>query len=192
MRKGRTHLTVGANLLDDLADLGLETHVEHAISLVHDEVGNAAKVGLAGLEHVDETSGGGDDDLGSTLEVADLSSLGNSSVDAGVANARRRAELGALLLDLNGELTGGSDDEGDGSVSGGEEGLGVDVDLRSSEVSEIRGKARAARKDEPWRGGQRKWSFRIQWRRRRRDHVRREPWATTGTEWGKGWRSRPS
>ena len=150
MRKGRTHLTVGANLLDDLADLGLETHVEHAISLVHDEVGNAAKVGLAGLEHVDETSGGGDDDLGSTLEVADLSSLGNSSVDAGVANARRRAELGALLLDLNGELTGGSDDEGDGSVSGGEEGLGVDVDLRSSEVSEIRGKARAARKDEPY------------------------------------------
>lgn len=43
------------------------------------------------------------------------------------ADARGRSELGALLLDLDGELTSGSDDEDDRSVSGGKEGLGVDV-----------------------------------------------------------------
>jgi hypothetical protein len=146
--KNGTHLTVGTDLLDDLPDLGLETHVEHPVGLVHDEVGNTAgrgrpsvrvrggygedrdspEVELATLEHVDETSGGSDDNLGSTLEVTDLSSLGNSSVNASVPDPRGGSELGALLLDLDGELTGRSEDEDDGSVSGGEEGLGVDVD----------------------------------------------------------------
>jgi hypothetical protein len=116
------------HLVEDLADLGLETHVEHAVSLVHNEVGDATEVELAGLEHVDETTGGGDDDLGTALEVADLSSLGDTTVDASVADAGRGTELGALLLNLNGELTSRGEDEDDGTVTGGEEWLSVDVD----------------------------------------------------------------
>jgi len=51
-------LTVRANLRNDLADLRLETHVQHAISLVHDKIGDTAQVGLAGFKHVDETTWG--------------------------------------------------------------------------------------------------------------------------------------
>lgn len=80
-------LTVGANLADDLANLGLETHVQHAVSLVKNEVGDAAKVGLAGLEHVDKTTRGSDHHLHTPSEVADLGTLGHTTVNAGVANA---------------------------------------------------------------------------------------------------------
>ncbi|KAI3481231.1 hypothetical protein L1887_56447 [Cichorium endivia] len=120
-------LTVGANLLENLADLGLETHVEHAVGLVHDEVGDAAEVGLAGVDHVDQTTRGGDDNLGATLQVAGLGALGHTTVDGASAQAARATEAVALDLDLVGELTRGGQDEGDGTIAGLEEGLSVDV-----------------------------------------------------------------
>jgi len=121
-------LTVGANLADNLANLGLETHVKHAVSLVEDEVGDAAKVGLAHLEHVDQTTRGSNADLNALSEVTDLLALGHTTVDAGVPDARRLAELANLLLNLDSQLTGGSKDEDDGTIAGCEKRLGVDVD----------------------------------------------------------------
>ena len=130
-------LPVRTDLADDLANLGLETHVKHAVCLVHDEVGDPPEVGLAGLKHIDETTRGGDDDLDATLEVTDLGTLGRTAVDSGVANAgvgagcelrleritwapekRHIPELSALLLDLNSKLTRGGENEGDGTVAG--------------------------------------------------------------------------
>ena len=85
---GRKHqgLPVWADLADDLANLRLETHVQHTISLVHDEVGDTPKVGLARLQHVNETTRGGDDDLNTTLKVADLGALGGTAVNGGVTD----------------------------------------------------------------------------------------------------------
>ncbi|GJC80973.1 hypothetical protein ColLi_03810 [Colletotrichum liriopes] len=123
-------LTVRANLANDLANLRLETHVQHAISLVENQVG------LASLEHVDETSGGCDADLDTAGEVADLRTLGNTTVDAGVANAGRLAELGNLLLNLDRELTGGSEDQDNRAVAGGQQRLGVDVNNGGQAVGE--------------------------------------------------------
>jgi hypothetical protein len=142
---GREHerLSVRADLLDDLVDLRLETHVEHAVGFVHDEVGHATEIGLAGLKHVDKTTGRGDDNLGAALEVADLLTLGHATVDTlcawtasgmlryiwqkgathGIPDSRRRAKLGALLLDLDRELPGRGEDEDDGTVAGCEERL---------------------------------------------------------------------
>ncbi len=120
-------LSVRTDLLQDLANLGLETHVEHAIGLVHDKVGNAAEVGLAGIDHVDKTTGSGDADLGTTLEITDLRTLGNTTVNGGRAKATGTTEAVALDLDLVGELTSGSKDEGDRAVTGLEERLSVDV-----------------------------------------------------------------
>ena len=156
----RTHLAVGANLLDDLPQLRLEAHVEHPVRLIEDEVSDAPKVRLSRLEHVDQASGGSDDDLASALEVADLSSLGDSAVDAAVAttcqrmeilkgrwdervaDAGARSELGALLLDLDSELARRSEDEDDGAISGCHECLRVDVNLKCGEVGEERRQAR--------------------------------------------------
>lgn len=81
-------LTVRANLAKNLADLGLETHVEHTIGLIEDEVCDTAKVGLARLEHVNQTARGGDTHLDTASEISDLLTLGDTTVDAGVANAR--------------------------------------------------------------------------------------------------------
>lgn len=127
---GRPHasLTVGTNLADNLADLGLETHVKHAVGLVEYQVGNATKVGLAHLEHVDQATGSGNADLDTSGEVADLLALGDTTVNAGVPDARGLAELADLLLNLDSELTSGSKDEDDGTVTGRKKRLGVDVD----------------------------------------------------------------
>lgn len=103
-------LTIRANLTDNLANLRLETHVKHAVSLVENQVGDTAEVGLASLKHVDETSRGGDAHLNTACEVTDLGTLRNTSIDAGVSDARGLSELANLLLNLDSKLTSGSED----------------------------------------------------------------------------------
>lgn len=120
-------LTVGTDLTDDLADLGLETHVQHAIGLVKNQVGDTAKVGTSGLQHVNQTTGSGNADLNTAAQVTDLGTLGDTTVDTGVANARGLSELGDFGLNLNRQFTSGGEDQNDRAVTGGEKGLGVDV-----------------------------------------------------------------
>ena len=40
-------LTVGSDLSYNLANLRFETHVEHTVGFIHDEIGDAPKVSLA-------------------------------------------------------------------------------------------------------------------------------------------------
>ncbi|KAI6773718.1 hypothetical protein HG531_000567 [Fusarium graminearum] len=129
-------LSVRSDLTNDLADLGLETHVKHAISLVEDEIGNTTQVGLTGLEHVNETTGSGNAHLDSAREVANLRTLGDTTVDTGVSDARRSTELLHLFLDLDSKLTSRSEDKNNGAVTGGEERLGVDVNDGGKAVGE--------------------------------------------------------
>lgn len=51
------------DVLQDLLHVGLEAHVDHAVGLVQDHVGAAAQHQVAVLQHVDETTGGGDHNL---------------------------------------------------------------------------------------------------------------------------------
>ena len=129
-------LTVRANLLNDLANLGLETHVQHAISLVEHQVSDTTQVGLTSLKHVNQTTGGGNADLDTARQITDLRTLGDTTVNTGVANAGRATKLGDFLLNLDSQLTGGSKDQDNRAVSGGEERLCVDVDNRGKTVSE--------------------------------------------------------
>jgi hypothetical protein len=121
-------LTVRANLANDLANLRLETHVQHAIGLVENQVGNATKVGTTSLQHINETAGGSDTNLDATGQVTDLRTLGDTTVDTGVANTGRLAKLGDLSLNLNSQLTGGSQDKNNRAITRSQQGLGVDVD----------------------------------------------------------------
>lgn len=134
-------MPVGADLADNLPDLGLETHVQHTIGLVHDKVGDTAQVGFARLKHVNQATGGRDDNLNTTLEITDLGALGGTTVDGGVTNAgvgtvARKSEsanlqlrredvpkLRALLLDLNGQLTRRSKDKSDRTITRSQEWL---------------------------------------------------------------------
>lgn len=128
-------LTIGANLADNLANLGLETHVKHTISLVKNEVGDTTKVGAASLEHINQTTGSGNANLDSARKVTDLRTLGDTTVDTGVANTGGLSELGNLSLNLNSQLTSRSQNKNNGTVTGGEERLGVDVNNSGETVT---------------------------------------------------------
>lgn len=129
-------LTVGTNLLNDLANLRLETHVQHAISLVENKIGDSAEIGLASLEHVNKTAGGGNADLYTAAEVTDLGSLGNTAVNAGVADARRATKLGNFLLNLDCKFTSRGENQDNGAIARSKKRLSVDVNDGGQAVRE--------------------------------------------------------
>ena len=100
------HLAVGPNLLEDLPNLGLEAHVQHAVSLVQAEVGDPLQVHLPHLQEVDQPPGCRDHDLAPVLDVPQLRALGSSAEHAGVLHAGGFPELVGNLLDLLGKLPG--------------------------------------------------------------------------------------
>ena len=127
-------MTVRANLADNLANLGLETHVKHAVSLVKNQVGYTTEIGLASLEHINQTARCGNADLNTARKVTNLRTLGDTTVNASVANARRATELGDFLLDLDSKLTSGSKHQNDGTVARSQKRLGIDVDDRGQTI----------------------------------------------------------
>lgn len=128
-------LSVGTDLGDDGADLRLKTHVQHTISLVKDEVGDTAKIRSASVQHIDQTTRGSNAHLHAAAEVANLGSLGDTTVDASVANARRLSKLGHLGLNLNSKLTSRGKDKDNRSVTRSKKRLGVDMDDRGKTIS---------------------------------------------------------
>ena len=98
------HLSVGPDLLKDLPDLGLETHVQHPVGLVQAEVGGPPQIHLPSLEEVNEPAGSCNANLHAILNVPQLRTLGGATKDAGVLDATRFAELVSNLLDLLGKL----------------------------------------------------------------------------------------
>jgi hypothetical protein len=129
-------LTIRTNLADNLANLGLETHVKHTISLVKNEVSDTAKVGAASLEHINQTAGSGNANLNTARQVTDLRTLGDTTVDTGVANTGGLSELGNLSLNLDSQLTSRSQNKNNGTIAGGEERLGVDVNNSGETVTQ--------------------------------------------------------
>lgn len=116
-------MSIGSDLADDLPDLGLETHIQHTISFVHDQVRHTTQVSLAGLKHVDKAAGSGDHDLNASGEVSNLWAFGSTTVDSGITDFGCAAELGAFFMNLDGQFTGGGEDKNDGTVTGSEKWL---------------------------------------------------------------------
>jgi hypothetical protein len=81
-------LTIGPNLADDFTDLGFKTHIKHTVSLIQNEVGDAAKVRLLRFQHINEATRRCDHNLDTTLEITDLRSLWRTTIDGSVANTR--------------------------------------------------------------------------------------------------------
>ena len=68
-------LTIGSDLTDNFADLGLKTHVQHTIGFVKDQIRATSQVRLAHFKKIHQTTGRGDDDFCALFEVADLRSF---------------------------------------------------------------------------------------------------------------------
>jgi hypothetical protein len=81
-------LTIGPNLADNFTDLGFETHIKHSVSLVQNEVGDTAKVGLLRLQHINEATRRSNHNLDTTLEITDLWSLWCTAIDGSIADTR--------------------------------------------------------------------------------------------------------
>merc|ERR1719313_414472 len=134
-------LPVRADLGADLADLVLETHIQHTIGLIQAQVGDSLQIGDSHLEEIDQTTGGGDDDLSSLPQLHALLTLGTlSSVDADSLDSGRSAEFVALDADLHGELTSGGQDERDRTISGTQVLLSIDMhDTRKQKRERLTG-----------------------------------------------------
>lgn len=107
LRPSRTEhegLTVWSNLANNFADLRLETHVEHTISLVQNKVRHTAKVGLLRLEHINKTTGRSDDDLNASLKIVNLRAFWGTAVDGSVTDARVGAAGRASIRHRNDPL----------------------------------------------------------------------------------------
>jgi hypothetical protein len=105
--------------------LGLETHVQHAVSLVKNQVLDINEGDAATLNQVDETTGSSNEQIATTLDLAQL------GADVGTTVHDTRADPGAV-----GELAGLVEDLGDQLTSGGEnERGGVSLALAAIELT---------------------------------------------------------
>lgn len=97
--------------LDNAANLGLETHVQHTISLIEDEVLDVAQGDAATLNQIDETTWGGNEKIATTLDLAKLGADIGTTVDDTWSNPRSVGELAGLLENLGNQLTGRSQNQ---------------------------------------------------------------------------------
>ena len=142
-RRPHQRLPIGPNLRDDLADLRLESHVEHAVGFVHHQIRHATQVRHAGLQKVQQAPRRGDHDLRASTQIVRLVAPRHASVHARIANPARGPEPRALLLRLVGQLARGGQHQADRAVAGPQHGLGADVDDGGED--ERQGFARARR-----------------------------------------------
>jgi hypothetical protein len=131
-------LGLGGKKLEDVVDRVLETGREHLVGLVKAE--HLDGVGLEGttVDHVEDTAGGSNDDLGALVE------LGNVLTDGGTTDTSVAVDVKVVtksdndLLDLLSELTGGGQDKSLGL-------LDVRVDLQCQHNSFVTSHSRALR-----------------------------------------------
>jgi hypothetical protein len=94
--------------------LGLETHVQHAISLVKNQVLDVDEGDTATLNQVDQTTGSSDQEIAATLNLAQLGANVGTTVHDTRADPGAVGELAGLVEDLGDQLTSGSENEGGG------------------------------------------------------------------------------
>jgi hypothetical protein len=97
--------------LHDTPDLGLETHVKHAISLIKDEILDVGKANAATFDQVNKTARGGTKEVTTTFDKAELLIDISSTVDDGRAHPGPISELACLFMNLGDKLTRGSEDQ---------------------------------------------------------------------------------
>ena len=101
------NLDVRGHALEDIVDLILETAGKHLIGLIEDEDFDVIHAHVALGNHVQDTTGGTDDEVLAILELLDV------LTDGSTTNAGMDLDLHVItegegdLLDLKGKLTGG-------------------------------------------------------------------------------------
>ena len=111
-------LTLARQELHDLSDRGDKSHVEHPVGLVEHKELDVGKGFFPATDQVEKASRRSHNEIGSLLERLDLGTLADPPVDRG---HRERHMLGVgsdILLDLDDQFAGRSDDEGADTLGG--------------------------------------------------------------------------
>jgi hypothetical protein len=99
---------------NNAANLGLETHVQHAISLIENEVLDVAKRDAATLDEIYQTTGGSNEQVAAALNLAQLGANVGTTINDTWAHPGSVREFSGFFEDLGDQLTGGSKDQGGG------------------------------------------------------------------------------
>jgi hypothetical protein len=97
--------------LDNTANLRLETHVQHAIGLIKNKVLDVLEGDAATLDQINETTGGSNEKIAATLDLAKLGANVGTTVDDARTDPRTVGELAGLVEDLGDQLTGGGQNQ---------------------------------------------------------------------------------
>ena len=99
-------LASGRAAVDDFLHVGKESHVEHAIDFIEDEILDIAEIEIPFLDVIEETAGGGDNDIGLALERFDLVSVADAAVQKHDVERLVVGEDVHLILNLSGKFAG--------------------------------------------------------------------------------------
>jgi hypothetical protein len=100
--------------LNNSANLGLETHVQHTISLVENKVLDVAQRDTASLDQVDKTTWSGNEKITATLDLTKLRTNVCTTIDDAWSNPGSVCELARLVEDLRDKFTCWCKDQGGG------------------------------------------------------------------------------
>ena len=100
--------------LHNTADLGFETHVQHAVSLIQNQVFDVDQRDTTTLDKVNQTTGGSDQQVTATLNLAELGANVSTTIHDTRADPGAVGKFLGFFKDLRHELTGGGQDQGSG------------------------------------------------------------------------------
>lgn len=87
-------------MVDDLLHVGQESHVQHPISLIQDEIPDATELDVASLHKVQQTTRSRHEDIAGIQEILGLMPCSNTSVNLLYVDACANRKLPSLLVDL--------------------------------------------------------------------------------------------
>lgn len=98
-------------LLDDPPNLRLETHVQHAISLIKNEVPDIGETDAATFDEIDQSTGSSAQQVASALDLAELHVDVSTTVNHSGFDPTAVSELASLVVDLADEFASRGEDE---------------------------------------------------------------------------------
>jgi len=97
--------------LNNTTNLGLETHVQHAVSLVKNQILDVAQRDTTTLYEIDQSARSGDQQVAAAFDLAKLGSYLSTTVDNAWTNPGAVGELAGLVINLRDKFTSGSKDQ---------------------------------------------------------------------------------
>ena len=98
--------------VDNAAHIAHKPHIEHAVGFVEHQHGDVVEVRISLLHQVEQPPRRGHQQVGVAAQGADLGGCRHSTQQHGTAQGQMAAVVAQALVDLQGQLAGGGQDQG--------------------------------------------------------------------------------